>query len=115
MLEKMIETDTAAYRVYKQALGPKVIAYTFSYIGGFCVGFPIGMALSGASDVPWALVGVGAVCIGVSIPIAISAGKKVKRSIQIYNNHKRGMAYNESPAKVRLNISPGGLGLCLNF
>lgn len=81
--------------------------------GGAFIGFPVGQAIAGGEP-QWimALAGVGVLAIG--IPIAISAGKDLRKGIDVYNQNLENSAQLTKPV-LRLGGQQYGVGLALRF
>ncbi len=90
------------------------IASVFGYLGGFCIGYPLGQAIGGHEEVKWGVAGVGAGLLLIAIPIATGANKKVKKAVKIYN---KSLDESSDEREVALELAPTqhGVGLVFRF
>lgn len=86
--------------------------------GGFLVGFGIGLmigdlgaGLFGTAEYPSALTFVGATSFAIGIPVSIGTNKKIRKSLEIYNNKKT--VFNIEKSSIIVNQS--GIGMRVNF
>lgn len=82
-------------------------------IGGGLIGFPVGQAIGGG-DPMWVLAIAGAGVIAVAIPIGISAGKDIRKGIDIYNESLQTSAFVPNPV-LQFGGQRHGVGLSLKF
>ena len=81
--------------------------------GGAFIGFPIGAAIAGGEP-QWimALAGVGV--LAIAIPVGISAGKDIRKGVDVYNQNRGPSAQLQKP-KLHIGGQQGGVGLALRF
>lgn len=82
-------------------------------IGGGLIGFPLGQALGGG-DPLWVLAIAGAGVIAVAIPIGISAGKDIRKGMDVYNENLNTSAFVPNPV-LQFGGQRHGVGLSLKF
>ena len=82
------------------------------YIGGFCVGYPVGQAIGGGKPL-WALGGVGVGVIILSIPLYINYNKHARKAVGVYNASLTRFGLNK--LNMKIGFSPGGIRLCCRF
>ena len=82
-------------------------------VGGALIGFPVGQAIGGGEPL-WVLALAGAGVIAVAIPIAISAGKDIRKGIDVYNQNLDSSAQHNDPV-IRVGAQQFGVGLALRF
>lgn len=83
-LKNLLQSNGQAYRHLNASKPPRVGAVVLSYVGGFMIGWPIGIAIAGGKP-NWALAGVGGGLVAVSIPLTISANRQLRKAINSYN------------------------------
>ncbi len=111
LLEKM-ENNRDAYAEMTIAKSNYDVAMVCSYIGGFCIGFPIGQAIGGGKPV-WALAGIGVGVVMIAIPLSINFNKHARNAVRIYNSNLTGLGFNK--LNLKIEFSAGGIGLCCRF
>ncbi|MFS4491719.1 hypothetical protein [Maribacter sp. 2308TA10-17] len=112
-LSKVLKTNTKSFQTYKKAKTKAVFSYVFAGIGGGLTGYPVGTALGGGKP-NWTLAGIGVGCLAVAFPLAASADKKIKESVDIYNSSLDPRTHvSKTELKIVGNIN--GIGLSLNF
>ena len=110
-LVKAMEPNAEAYKQIKSANGKNTLAGILSTAGGFMIGWPIGTSMGGGQP-QWALAGVGAGLVAVGIPLSISANKKTKSAVALYNE---GLKSTVSTNELRFNFKGNSLGLVFSF
>ena len=112
-LEKMFLDNEKAYKEIRAARAASTTSSVLGYIGGFCIGWPIGTAIGGGKPM-WGMAAVGAGITAISIPISISANKKARSAVARYN---AGITSNSSILlkEVKLNFGNDGIGLVMKF
>ena len=81
---ELIKGNTEATAYLKKAKTQRGIGTFFGLIGGFCIGYPLGVA-AGGGDAPWPVLGVGVGVLLVGIPLSSSGNKNLKKAIRTYN------------------------------
>lgn len=111
-LLELTKSNPVAYEAMLKAKKNQVPAAIFGSIGGFCIGYPLGAAISG-SDMNWTLLGVGAALTVISIPFSSAYNKNTSTAVKAYNEGLQKLSYK----KVRLEsmLSLRGLGLKATF
>jgi hypothetical protein len=111
LLDKM-QNNPDAYAEMSIAKSNYDIAMVCSYIGGACIGIPVGQAIGGGKPL-WALAGVGVGAVIIAIPLSISFNKHARKAVRIYNSNLTRFGLNK--LNVKIGLSPGGIGLCCGF
>lgn len=113
-LRNQMNTNAESAELMRKAQVNNTFATIFGAAGGALVGYPIGTAIGGG-DANWTLAGVGAGLVAVAIPFSISANKRSKEAIDIYNyriNTKEDLA--QQP-QFQIISNSTGIGLALQF
>ena len=112
-LEKMFLDKEQAYKEIKASRAASTTSSVLGYIGGFCIGWPIGTALGGGKPM-WGMAAVGAGITAISIPLSIRANKKARSAVARYND---GVTSNSSILlkEVKLNFGNNGIGVVMKF
>lgn len=113
-LKNQLNTNEESAKLMRKAQVNNTFATIFGAAGGALVGYPIGTAIGGG-DANWTLAGVGAGLVAVAIPFSISANKRSKEAIDIYNyriNTKEDLA--QQP-QLQIISNSTGLGLALKL
>lgn len=112
-LKQALKPDVQASGALRSARFSATMASVFGYAGGFMIGWPLGTALAGGKPV-WALAGAGAGLIAISVPFGISANKKARKAVDIYNTaHAPDALRNRN--ELRFTTTGNGAGLVLSF
>jgi hypothetical protein len=111
LLDKM-QNNPDAYAEMSIAKSNYDVAMVCSYIGGFCIGYPIGQAIGGGKPV-WALAGIGVGVVIIAIPLSISFNKHARNAVRIYNSNLTRFGLNK--LNVKIEFSGSGIGLCCRF
>lgn len=112
-LVNALEVNTDAWSMARSAQTTSVIANIMGGIGGACIGWQLGAAMAGRKA-NWTVAGVGAGLIVIAYPISLSANKKLKQAVGLYNATKSTTSFWHN-SELRLQISDEGLGLALSF
>ncbi len=109
----VLNEDAEASRYVSRYKTKNISGSILGGVGGALIGFPIGQAIGGG-DPQWvlALAGVGVLAVG--IPVAISAGKDLRKGIDVYNQNLESSAQLPKPI-LRLGSQQYGVGLALRF
>lgn len=97
-----------AYAYMKKAKSNYDGAMVFSYIGGFCIGYPLGQALAGGEEPAWFMLGVGAGLALLTIPLAQEYKKNSTEAVRLYNSSVRSGELHGS--RVEFGKTPNGIG-----
>jgi hypothetical protein len=81
---RIIQPNEAAFKYISSAKTNNTVAGIFGAIGGALIGFPLGTAVSGG-DPNWTLAAVGSGFIVASIPFSVTATKKARTAVALYN------------------------------
>ncbi len=84
-LLELTKNNFEAYKEIKKARADYTATMVFSFIGGFCIGFPLGRALANKQPV-WSMLAVGVGLVGIAIPFNYSFAKHAKKGVRIYNS-----------------------------
>lgn len=111
-LLNLMQNYPDAYLEMRKAKSNYDAASVFGFIGGFCIGYPLGQALAGGEPT-WALAGVGAGMLVISIPLSNAYNKRAKNAIRMYNSEISGAAMEEYKRSwvLKAGITPSGVGL----
>lgn len=105
----MQQQNEAAARMFRSGRSMEGWGTALGSIGAFCVGYSLGYMIGGGDLEPMLLAGGGVVMAG-GIVLSICGVKKIKKSINLYEESCKG-----TPVSLRLDISPAGAGLCMVF
>jgi len=111
-LTGVLKSNTAAYSELRAARNNAFASSLFGYAGGFCIGYPIGAALSGMEP-QWTLAAVGVGLIAFSIPLHAAFVRRTENAVNIYNTglKKTGCLQKE----MHLTATSNGFGLIMRF
>lgn len=108
----LMKDNPEALAAMKRAKSNASVASVFAYIGGFCIGYPIGQAIGGAKPA-WAMAGIGAGFILIALPINGSAKENSVMAVRLYNAKiKQSGSYSSS---INFGLTSNGLGLICSF
>ncbi len=108
-----LNSNELALKQLKSARVSSIIAYIFTYAGGYLVGWTIGTALRG-DDPEWIMAGMGAGLIAVGIPFNLLYINKVKQAVDTYNGGYKKTSFWDN-SELKLSYTANGVGLTLNF
>lgn len=111
-LEELLGYNVEAARKYQSAKSSGRLGYIFSFVGSFCLGWPVGTAIAGG-DPEWELAGIGAGLCAASLVFSINAVKRTKEAFNIYNQGISKTTYLRK--QIRVGFSGNGLSLCMQF
>lgn len=111
---KIMEPNPEAYTIMRYARGNNSLATVLGATGGVLIGWPVGGALGGG-EANWALAGVGAGVVAVAIPFSISANKKAKQAVDMYNASLDAASFRPYTPTVRMVSGRYGVGLLVAF
>ncbi|MEO4004254.1 hypothetical protein [Flavobacterium sp. CAU 1735] len=113
-IRELLQSNTEALQLYKETR-------TKTTVGGLLLGFGIGLTagdvLYGATaDVkyPTPLTYVGLAATLISIPVLSGRSKKLKKSIELYNENLKTVGSNDS-YEMRFTANSNGIGFKLSF
>lgn len=109
---ELLKDYPEAGQALKKAKGNHDGAIVFSYIGGFCLGYPLGQAIAGGEPV-WAMAAIGAGALFISVSLLIAYNNQAKKAVRIYNSGLRPLSMNYS--SVNLGITRNGLSVIWNL
>lgn len=125
---KKVFTNPEALSYMRKSNTNGSIAQVFGAIGGGFIGYGLaqelfktktvyinGVAYKQKQKGGWGLVGIGLGAIGVSIPLAISAGKNMKKAIRTQNDADANPSAETPKTSYRLDVNGNGVGLTYNF
>ena len=114
-LKRLLEItayNTLAHREIKQAQACNALSCVFGFIGGGCIGYPLGSFLGGGEPL-WILAGLGVGFIAITIPIAIAGNRHLAKGVNIYN---RGLQQASANAmSFHLDFAPTRIGIVVKF
>lgn len=113
VLESM-ELNSPAYRLMKSAKNNYVFSQILANTGGFLIGWPIGVAISGG-DANWNMAGIGAGLLAISIPISINFRNKAKTAIHQHNQTIISSNYWKHKPKYHFGVNGTSLKLQVSF
>lgn len=111
-LLEVTKTNTDAYSEMKIAKSNYDIGSVFGFIGGFCIGWPLGTAIGGG-DPNWTIAGVGVALVVVSIPLSTAYTTHAKKAVGIYNSGLNQVG--TIPVTYRFGFTGSGIGLRVRF
>lgn len=115
--KKMLSSNHEAITLFKKGK-------TKEGVGGFLLGFGIGMVAGDAvvglvsdSDYPSAMTYIGGACIVTSIPVMSGRTKKIKKAIDVYNSGVEPTLGFQQPSTLEMNViaNSNGYGLQIRF
>ncbi len=109
-VELLLADNQMALKELKSSKAPRTLGMILGVVGGAMIGFPLGAGIGGGDpNLVVASIGVGLAAI--SIPISISANKKLKKAVNIYNTDIRKGHYSRTSQEVRLQVISNGVGI----
>lgn len=85
-VEKILSADVNSLRLYKKGMEKKTLGNILLYGGLGAMVLDLGGAAYNGNEYPTALTIAGAVAVAVSIPVKIGFSKRIKKSVEDYNN-----------------------------
>lgn len=113
-LAKTVESNQQAYKLVKKAQTNRTIAIIMGCTGGGLIGYQTGTDSAGGKA-NWTLAGIGAGLLVVAIPISLSADKKTKQAVELYNHSLSTTSNYECKPELKLIANGKGVGLSMNF
>lgn len=113
-LVNTLEPHSEAFDLIKKARTRSTLASIIGFAGGGLIGWPVGTALGGG-DAEWTLAGIGAGLIAVGIPISLSANKKTKQAVELYNSDLNSISSYQLKPELKIITNGNGIGLSVNF
>ena len=113
-LVKTMESNKQAFDLIKKAQSNNTLASIIGFAGGGLIGWPIGTAIGGG-DANWTLAGIGAGLVAIGIPISLSANKKAKQAVELYNSSLNSTSFYEFKPEFKAIANRNGFGLSINF
>jgi len=111
-LSEITACNTLAHQEIKRAQSYNVLGCVFGFLGGGCIGYPIGTLLGGGEPL-WALAGVGVGFLVICIPIVIAVDRHLAKGVAIYNQGLQ--QTNANTVYFRLDFTPTGIGVVMKF
>lgn len=116
-MKQIVRDDSEALAQMRWASFDKGVCYVFDFIGGFAIGYELGMLISGnnAYGVHHALpIAVGAGAFGIAFLFSYLSNNRMTKGARIYNGNL-GMTSYGNPIQFDFGLVPGGVGLTLSF
>jgi len=113
-LKDLVATNSDAVKYATKSSSHNTLAFSFSFSGGFLIGWPLGTYLYGG-DPEWALLGVGAGLLAVGIVFDHSAKKNARKAVEIYNSGLKAPASTSFNPELGIGLTGNGVGLTLRF
>lgn len=111
--KQILSKDKTSLKYFRNAQTLGGFAYAFSYTGGFCIGYPIGYAISG-HQMNWSLFAMGCGFVMLAIPISIAGNNKLKMAVDTYNGNLKPRP-DENQLDVKLGCTQHGIGITLTL
>lgn len=109
----ILSANKTSLKYFRKAQTLGGFSSAFNYVGGFCIGYPIGYAIKGG-QMNWSLFSMGCGFVMLAIPISIASNHKLKMAIDNYNsNLKPETVLNQ--LDVKLGCTQNGIGLTLTL
>jgi len=113
-IQGIMVTKPEAQKLMKQARGTNTVAGILGFFGGAMMGWPVGGAIAG-EDMDWGMFAAGVGVTAVGIPFSISAARKMKKSVEIWNSSLAMKVIQKNNFAYDLKVSPGRVGLTVSF
>ncbi|MFN8208257.1 MAG: hypothetical protein U0T82_12750 [Bacteroidales bacterium] len=107
-----VQSDEKAFTMMKSAQTYNVVAAILGGAGGFMIGYPLGTA-AGGGEANWKMATAGAGLVAICIPFGITASRKAKEAVRIYNSGLQGSILQK--AEWKLAVRGNGIGLLVRF
>lgn len=111
-LVEVTATNPEAHRVMRKAKANATVAGVLGFAGGFLIGFPLGMAISGNKP-QWGVVGAGAGLVLTAVPFSLAYAKNAKKAVSIYNSGLTRTG--QRRLDFRLGVGLNGFAMKVNF
>lgn len=111
-VQDLLQSNPEALSKFKAAKTNSIVSTIIGSIGGFMFGYTLGQATAGV-DADWTVGGIGGGLIVVSIPIGISANRKAKKAIEMYNDGLTTTSLRRT--EVYFGATQNGMGIRLQF
>jgi hypothetical protein len=112
-LKHILSTNKTSLKYFHKAQTLGGFANSFGYLGGFCIGYPLGYAISGY-QMNWSLFAMGCGFVMLAIPISIASNNKLKMAIDTYNSNVKPKSVS-NPLDIKLGCTPNGVGITLTL
>lgn len=113
-VERVMRSNNEALQLLRQGNKQANGASVVGGIGGILIGWPVGTAIAGGDPV-WELAGIGAGISVISAFIYSSANKKIKRSVDLYNDGNSTSHAKFGIREIQFRIAPSGAGISFTF
>lgn len=108
----LLKANPEASALFSSGRTSYTVSSVVGSIGGFMLGYTVGTSLGGGKA-NWTIGAIGAGIAVASIPLSVSATKKVRKAIALYNEGpKTGFLHR---GEWRMNFTGNGLGLVYRF
>ncbi|HVF82459.1 MAG TPA: hypothetical protein VM884_11010 [Flavisolibacter sp.] len=108
----MMELNPQASTLIKSVRTNNTWATISGSIGGFMVGYPLGVA-SGGGIANWTMAGIRGGLIVTTIRISVKANKQAKGALVAYNETQKSTPLRETEFK--LHFTDNGIGVPMHF
>jgi hypothetical protein len=96
----------------RKAKANATVAGVLGFAGGFFIGFPLGMAITGNKP-QWGVVGAGAGLVLTAVPFSLAYAKNAKKAVSIYNSGLTRTG--QRRLDFRLGLGLNGFAMKVNF
>lgn len=108
----VMRNNSESLRYFKKVQTYSILSFGMGYVGGACIGWPIGTAIGGGKP-NWMIAAIGCGIIAATIPIMNTSNRNLKEAVDSYN---RGVPYSYKPSiDARFGLNNSGLGISLRF
>jgi hypothetical protein len=114
---ELISSNPEANELFKKANNKAILASTFSFVGGFGIGWTIASFLRSDSpdQVNWWMGGIGVGSLLISIPIATSAMDIHLKAAKKFNSDAKSKLNTSQHSQLLFQVSPNRIGFQFNF
>jgi len=111
---RIMRKNPTAYEYIKKARFNHTMTTALGGIGGFMIGFPVGVALAGG-DPEWLMAAIGGGVILIAIPVGNAASVNTRNAVREFNAGLHDAAFHPRKPQLNFGTQQNGVGLALSF
>lgn len=109
----LLESNPAAYKQMRRAIGSRTFGDILGGVGGFMVGYTLGNSI-GRKKLDKRTLIYGGVLVAISLPLSFSYNKASVKAVRMYNEGLRTLPTVDG-AMIELQSNEDGIGLRITF